>query len=200
MSPFAGCGHRFGAADELPASISSARCRSALIATARYQRRSAAPVAPASSVGRRHRRFRTLCRPCAARTSVPARDWASDRRLAALRGGTATRHHEPPQRRSRACCRASSAGGSVGKLAGSGCGASLAAASGAALLGCDGRHHGVARDRLRAQHLVRTRAKGDRRLALARAITAAQPRRRLTCANASATFSLWKAQKALFTG
>jgi hypothetical protein len=39
----------------LPASNRSARCHSALIAMARCQRRSAPPVAPASSAGRRHR-------------------------------------------------------------------------------------------------------------------------------------------------
>jgi hypothetical protein len=45
---------------ELPASISSARCRSALIAMARCQRRSAARVAPASSAGRRHQAIVSL--------------------------------------------------------------------------------------------------------------------------------------------
>jgi hypothetical protein len=64
----------------LPASKRSAPLRSRLIAMPQCQRRSAAPVAPASSAGRQHRRCRTGCRPCVGRTLALARDLPSDRR------------------------------------------------------------------------------------------------------------------------
>jgi hypothetical protein len=90
-------------------SISSARCRSALIAMARYQRRSAPPVAPASSAGRRHRGCRTGCTPCAGRTLAPACDRATGRRSAPPDDGTANTTPRATARRWRACCRGSSA-------------------------------------------------------------------------------------------